>query len=202
MLIRVAFGLFCPSFLFPSPVLFPAYLTHPKVPPCLLFHLPPGSCYVAALSHSHSSISSLQHGSYVCHYGTCSTHLFPASSNVLIPYLWHWITILSCSNSAKECAEHHYGWPTETEETCGGILKHQRRLLHPTEQMIVTILTTLLQLSVCSQAIIKRWTKERASGRGGIVMQMHDSLRREWHPKEAVNQSCGAPTTCLKCLYA
>lgn len=81
------------------------------------------------------------------------------------------------------------------------ILKHQRRqFLCPAEQTIVTTLTILLQLSVCSQAI-KQWTKERASGRGDIMMQMQDILRRESHLKESVNQSRATLTTCLECLY-
>lgn len=66
--------------------------------------------------------------------------------------------------------------------------REDRLFLCPAEQRIVTTFSTLLQLSVCSQAI-KRWTKERASGRGDTLMRMHDILRRERHPGELVNQS-------------
>lgn len=83
------------------------------------------------------------------------------------------------------------------EKLVVSILKQQRRqFLSPAEQTIVTTLMVLLQLSVCSQAI-KQWTKERASGRGDIMMQMHNILRRQRHPKESVNQSRATLTTCL-----
>lgn len=83
------------------------------------------------------------------------------------------------------------------EKLVVSILKHQRRqFLCPAEQTIVTTLTILLQLSVCSQAM-KQWTKERASGRGDIMMQMHNILRRQRHPKESVHQSRATLTACL-----